>query len=74
MGTTSQDWSGQDYDMVGVYLGVPGSHLCVFKSGVSVAPGSHLYENLLPRKGQIHMFLLRSMTPERGVLPLFRRD
>lgn len=75
MGTTSQDWSGQDYDIVGVYLGGLGLPSLCLKSGASEAPGSHLLcENLLPRKDQIHVFLLRSMTLERGALPLSQRD
>lgn len=47
--------------------------LCLQPS-VSVAQSSHLHGNLLPSKGQIHMFLLRSMNPERGVWPPFKRD
>ena len=61
--------------MVGVYLGVPGLASLCLQSGVSVIPGFHLlYESLLPRKDQIRLFLLRSMTPERGLLPLSDRN
>lgn len=61
--------------MVGVYLGVPGLPSLCLQSGLPVASGSHLLcENLLPRKDQIHMFFLKRLTPERGVLPLSKKD